>query len=80
MIVPYLLPWSSVATFWLKKGVLASLYSEKFMKMQYFHQEGGGRTPGTPYAGSATGSSTYLRTEVTAREFINMYLKYLINL
>ena len=22
--------------------------------MQYFHQEGGGRTPGTPYAGSAT--------------------------
>ena len=24
------------------------------MKMQYFHQEGGGRTPGMPYAGSAT--------------------------
>ena len=25
------------------------------MKMQYFHQEeGGGRTSGTPYAGSAT--------------------------
>ena len=25
------------------------------MKMLYFHQEGGGgRTPGTPYAGSAT--------------------------
>ena len=42
MTVPYLLPWSSVATFWLKKGVLASLYSEKCMKMQYFHQEGGG--------------------------------------
>ena len=27
------------------------------MKMRYFHQEGGGRTPGTLYAGSATGGS-----------------------
>ena len=37
-----------------KRGVIASLYSKKIMKMRYFHQEGGGRTPGTPYAGSAT--------------------------
>ena len=36
-----------------EKGVLASLYFKKCMKMQYFHQErGGGRR--TPYAGSAT--------------------------
>ena len=37
-----------------EKRLLASLYSKKGMKMQYFHQKGGGRTPGTPYAGSAT--------------------------
>ena len=38
-----------------EKGVLALLYSKKCMKIQYFHQEReGGRTPGTPYAGSAT--------------------------
>ena len=34
------------ATFWQKKGVLASLYSKNCMKMQYFHQEGGGAYAG----------------------------------
>ena len=39
-----------------KRWVLASLYPQKCMKMQYFHQYGGGvRTPAQPCAGSATG-------------------------
>ena len=29
--------------------------------MQYFHQEGGGRTPGTPYAGSATDYPAFVK-------------------
>ena len=37
-----------------RKRVLASLYSKKCMKIQYFHEKRGGRTPGTPYAGPAT--------------------------
>ena len=43
-----------VSLIFAEKGVLASLYSKKCMKKRYFYQEGGGRTPGTPYAGSAT--------------------------
>ena len=38
-----------------KRGVSLTIFQKKCMKMQYFHKEGGGRTPGTPYAGSATG-------------------------
>ena len=69
------------ATFWLKKGVLASLYWRKCMKMQYFHQKGGGRTPGrpTPYAGSATALFWHvvrLRHQISWRKgWINAWTK-----
>ena len=37
-----------------KRGVIASFYSKICMKCNNFTKKGGGRTPGTPYAGSAT--------------------------
>ena len=41
--------------FGCKKGVLASLYSKNAWKCNIFTKKGGGRTPGTSYAGTATG-------------------------
>ena len=41
-----------------KRGVSFTSFQIMHENAIFFHQEGGGRTPGTPYAGSATDQST----------------------